>query len=308
MKNVTGRGAAVVRSLLVLLLLAPLGACNDAVSPSTARLTLSFSKLEPLANGFHYEGWAVLPTGPVSTGKFNVNSSGAITTLAGALIANGEFTPKTNIIGATAIVITIEPAGDNDAIPANSKLLGGAVASGSATLAVSAPQALGSTFASAAGKYTLATPTDGMNNNELSGLWFLELVGGAPVVSLVLPTLPVGWIYEGWAVISGKPVTTGTFSSASGADASKPYSGPQGAPPFPGEDFLLNAPTGLTFPTNLSGGTAVVTVEPVPDDSPLPFTLKPLLGAIPANALDHIAYAMGLNLTSFPAGSAVIRQ
>ena len=308
MNNVSGGGASVRRALLALSVLVSLSACTDPAAPVVSRLTLSFAKLEALANGFHYEGWAVLPGGPVSTGKFNINSSGALVTLAGALITNGEFAPSIDISGATAIVITIEPAGDVDAVPSNSKLLGGTVASGSASLAISAPQAIGSTFATATGKYTLATPTDGMNNNETSGLWFLELVNGAPIASLVLPALPAGWIYEGWAVINGKPVTTGKFSAVSGADASKPYSGPQAAPPFPGEDFLLNAPAGLVFPTNLSGGTAVVTVEPVPDDSPAPFTLKPLLSAIPANALDHVAYLMGLNAASFPTGTAVIRK
>ena len=308
MNYVSGHGARAARALLALSLLVPLSGCSDPTSPTRARLTLAFTKLEPLANGFHYEGWAVLANGPVSTGKFNVNSSGALTTVAGSPISSGEFAPAVDIGAATEIVITIEPAGDVDAVPANSKLLGGTLASGNASLAISGPKAIGSTFASASGKYTLATPTDGANNNENSGIWFLELVGGAPIVSLVLPALPAGWIYEGWAVINGRPVTTGTFSSATGADASKPYSGPLGAPPFPGEDFLLNAPAGLVFPTNLAGGMAVVTVEPVPDDSPAPFTLKPLLGTIPANAVDRVAYSMGLNPASFPTGTAVIRR
>ena len=30
----------------------------------------------------------------------------------------------------------------------------------------------------------------------------------------------------------------------------------------------------------LSGGTAVITIEPQPDNSPAPFTLKPLVGSI----------------------------
>lgn len=44
-------------------------------------------------------------------------------------------------------------------------------------------------------------------------------------------------------------------------------------------------PAGLTFPRNLSGSAAAISVEPVPDDSPAPFAIKPLTGAIPANAL-----------------------
>jgi len=37
---------------------------------------------------------------------------------------------------------------------------------------------------------------------------------------------------------------------------------------------------------------AVISVEPAPDDSPAPFTLKPLTRAIPANAADHVAFSM----------------
>ncbi|MFT4526286.1 MAG: hypothetical protein ACI85F_002458 [Bacteroidia bacterium] len=76
-------------------------------------------------------------------------------------------------------------------------------------------------------------------------------------------------------------------------------------PSFPGEDFLVNAPSGLTFPTDLAGGTAVISIEPYPDNSASPFTLKPLVGMISTSATDHTAYSMGNNATaSAPAGTA----
>ena len=65
-----------------------------------------------------------------------------------------------------------------------------------------------------------------------------------------------------------------------------------GGPPFPGEDFLVNAPSGLTFPADLSDATMVISIEPSPDNSPNPFTLKPLLGKAPMNAQDHFTYPM----------------
>lgn len=288
-------------------LVSALTACEDTMSPRRDVLALAFTGLEPLANGFHYEGWAITASGAVSTGKFNVGTGGVLVTVGGAAIPNGEFATDVDLDAATAIVITIEPAGDVDAVPAATKVLAGALANRSGALQISATQALGTDFATATGKFILATPTDGMNNNETSGIWFLELVNGSPGVGLVLPTLPTGWRYEGWAVINGTPVTTGTFSSATAADASAPFSGPQPGPPFPGEDFLVNAPAGLTFPTNLSNGMAVISVEPVPDDSPAPFTIKPLIRAIPANAADHVTFAMNLNAASFPSGMATVR-
>lgn len=297
-----------LRSLFVASLALAAACSKDATGPQANRmLVLSFSGLEPLTNGYHYEGWAIVAGQPRTTGKFNVASNGTLVTVAGAPIAGGEFNTGIDLSGATTIVITIEPAGDVDAIPTTTRYFAGAVTSRAASLTVAAPQALNSSFADAVGRYVLATPTDGNGNNENSGVWFLSLASGSPTVGLTLPTLPAGWAYEGWAVINDKPITTGRFTSGSGADQSAPFSGTQGAPPFPGEDFLVRAPSGFTFPTNLAGGKVVISVEPQPDDSPAPFTLKPLLGPISASAVDHVTYNMNLNIVGFPTGIATIR-
>jgi len=89
------------------------------------------------------------------------------------------------------------------------------------------------------------------------------------------------------------------------ADYAAPYSATDaGSPPFPGEDFVMNAPAGLSFPTDLTGGLAVISIEPQPDNSPNPFALKPLVGEIPMNAMDHNTYMMGNNSGSFLTGMA----
>ncbi len=297
-----------VPSLLLALMWVGCKKTEEMMLPSgKTTLVLNFSGLQPLANGYSYEGWAIINSQPVSTGKFNVNSSGALISTSGQTIQNNEFKTSTDLSNASAIVITIEPANDTDPGPSATHYLAGNVSNGLATLTVSAPQALGNNFSTASGKYVLATPTDGMNNNEKSGVWFLDLSSGSPAQGLQLPTLPTGWEYEGWAVINGKPVTTGRFTSGNGPDQSAPYSGPLPAPPFPGEDFLRNAPSGLTFPTDLSGSTVVITIEPSPDDSPAPFTLKPLLGNIPTSAVDHVTYSMSNQASTFPTGAATIR-
>ena len=159
----------------------------------------------------------------------------------------------------------------------------------------------------ASGFYILATPTNGDATDENSGIWFLSLASGSPASGLDLPTLPAGWAYEGWAVIGGTPVTTGRFTATDAADLSAPFSGTDPGPPFPGEDFLINAPTGLAFPTDLAGGMAVISIEPEPDDSSAPFTLKPLAGPIAADATDHVTYSIPSNLASFPTGTATIQ-
>ncbi len=182
----------------------------------------------------------------------------------------------------------------------------GSVTNGSADLTVGHGAALGSDFSNASGVYILATPTDGPDTNENSGLWFLDLSSGSPAQGLQLPMLPAGWEYEGWVVIGGTPVSTGRFNTSAEVDLDTVFSGPLSGPPFPGEDFLFNAPDGLTFPVDLAGGTAVISVEPAPDDSTAPFTLKPLVGAIPEDARDHTVYPLQYKAGGFPSGTARI--
>ena len=298
------RGALVLKVLAVSVATALIvAACGGGDEDET--LVLSFTGIEPLTNAYHYEGWAIIGGSPVSTGKFNVNASGALVDLDGRIIEDGEFETGVDLSEANAIVLTIEPAGDTDAIPTSTHYLAGSVSAGSATLSVGHAAALGDSFTASLGKYILATPTDSDGSNETSGIWFVELSGGL-TAGLQLPQLPAGWVYEGWAVINGTPVTTGRFTDVAAADQSTPYSGPKGGPPFPGEDFLRNAPSGLTFPTDLRGATAVISIEPSPDDSPAPFKLKPLVGPIPQDAGDHVTYQLGNKASAFPSGTARI--
>ncbi len=281
---------------------------RSSLTPAVPKptLTLSFSGVQPLQNGYHLEGWAIIAGAPVTTGKFNVDAEGGLVDLDGNVIPNGRFETGMDLSQAAAIIITIEPDGDVDAIPADTHYLAGGVAGGSAPLTVGHPAALGDDFSDAAGTYILATPTDTASANENSGIWFLDPSSGTPVAGLQLPELPAGWKYEGWAVIDGTPVTTGTFTDPDVADEGAPYSGSLGGPSFPGEDFLNNAPDGLAFPTDLAGGTAVISIEPSPDDAAGPFTLKPLAGGIPEDAGAGGVYTVPNNAAGFPTGTATI--
>ena len=261
-----------------------------------------------MANGYHYEGWAIIDGAPVTTGKFNIDTNGALVTTSGGLIVGGAFDTGLDLETTTTVIITIEPAGDTDDVPASTHVIGGSISGLFGNLTVGDGTALGDDFLGATGDYILATPTDGAGTNENSGIWFLSLASGASGVGLALPTLPTGWAYEGWIVTGGQPVTTGRFTAVDVADMAAPFSGPTAGPPFPGEDFLVNAPTGLTFPTDLAGDLAVISIEPEPDDSSAPFTLKPLMGGIDAAAVDHVTYSLpNMTVATFPTGTARIR-
>lgn len=270
-----------------------LGSCDkDDDTPSTKSLTLNISGLEDLGNDYAYEGWLIVNGSPVSAGIFNVDANGNL--------SQTTFELNTaDIVNASSYVLTIEPSPDNDPNPSSVHILAGDFSDNTASILVSHNSAIGTDFTSSTGNYILATPTDGgSTTNENSGVWWLDPSGG-PDAGLFLPSLPTGWKYEGWAVIGGTPVSTGTFSTVSGNDESDSFSGTvASAPPFPGEDFLMNAPSGLTFPVDLAGSTVVISVEPSPDNSSAPFLLKPLVGQVPAAAIDHTLYNMSNNATA----------
>jgi hypothetical protein len=178
-------------------------------------------------------------------------------------------------------------------------VLGGDFANGAAQLTLGHAAALGNDFASATGNYVLAAPSAGAESNYVNVIWWLDPAAG-PGPSLNLPELPAGWVYEGWVVGSEGPISTGRFSAVSGADSdgAGPMAGPEAAPPFPGQDFV-NPAKDLT-----AGYMAVITIEPEPDNSLAPFTLKPLVDQTIDDVGQEILQDMANNASSFPTGAA----
>ena len=264
-------------------------------------LELDVNNLGNLGAEHVYQAWVMVNNQPVSVGRFTVDNDGDM--------SETEFDVDDDKLDqATSFFITIEGASENDNTPSDRRLLGGDISGSAANLSVAHVNGLGRDLTTAQGKYLLATPTDGMNTNELSGVWFNQ--PGAAGPALVLPALTEGWEYEGWVRINGKLVSTGKFASVTGADKSNQYSGTGAAPPFPGEDFLINAPSGLTFPTNLSGQELMITIEPVPDnDADDPFFLTPLRATIQTNASAATQYDLtNQAATNNPTGSVVINR
>ncbi|MDN5203006.1 anti-sigma factor [Fulvivirgaceae bacterium BMA10] len=281
--------------------------CNDDDNsgPNTRQLTLNISGLTNLGPAAQYEGWVIVNGAPVSTGTFTVNDGGQLSSTSFDVQAS-------DLDNATNFVLTIEPIPDNDEAPSAVHILGGDFSANSADLTISHATALGTGFTGVSGGYILATPTTTDDTDELSGVWFLDNSSGSPAPGLVnLPDLTelTGWNYEGWAVIDGTPVSTGTFNKAAGMDdnaTTSSFKGTDGdGPGYPGEDFINNAPAGLTFPTNLQGGAIVVSIEPVPDNDPAPFVLKPLSGDVPTDAQALTFYQLNnIAASTYPTGTA----
>ena len=270
-----------------------LSACGGGGSSAGVDWTLT--GLEPLGSGFVYEGWVITSDGPVSTGRFTVDAMGTPSSTSASLT-------QAQRDSATAFVLSIEPEPDADPGPSATKFLAGDFGAGTAALTISHPAALGDLFTGATGSFILATPTTAAMGDENQGIWYLDPMAG-PGATLMLPTLPAGWAYEGWIAGAGGPVTTGRFTDPAMADSDMagPTAGGGAAPPFPGQDFIMP-------PVDLVGRTAVISVEPEPDDSPAPFVFKPLLRSGIAPDIAPVLQPMTNNAAaSAPTGTATLR-
>lgn len=165
-------------------------------------------------------------------------------------------------------------------------------------------------FASTTAKYTVYTPTDGnLASNPFGGIWFVDSVDANKVAAgLNIPVLSGGWIYEGWIEVGGKKLSTGRFRNPKAADLFNGYSATVASIPFPGEDFISNAPASFTFPLDLRGAKAFVTLE-INDGKTRGDVQGPVIyeATIPNDAVSLKSYSMTFKNPSYPKGSAVIK-
>ncbi len=244
-------------------------------------LVLKLNGLEPTV-GQHYEGWAIGADGVTSTGRFNIDSSGQIVAVDSdgdvvSVLSSGDtatFSANQDMAGVTSFVLTIEPNGDRDSGPSPVQYLAGDVSNGVGLAVVDDVAALGVSFFGALGRYLLATPSNGPATHN-QGIWYID----SGMAGLTLPALNGTFAYEGWIVntSTGEVVSTGVFAKADeeDSDAGGPTAGPNPTPAFPGQDFI-NPPMIL----NDGNHVAVISVEPVPDFDPAPFTIKILRAEI----------------------------
>lgn len=218
--------------------------------------------------------------------------------------------PMGHLIDAQSFILSIEREAvlnDSGFAPSSRVVLSGRFKTGNCTLDLgeAADQ-----LNNASALFTLSTPTNGPGTDELSGVWFIDSLGTAPtpVAGLKLPVLYNGWRYEGWVEINGTLVSTGRFTDPEAADLFDDYSSTTAGYPFPGEDFLQNAPAGLTFPTDLSGQKVFISLE---RNDGLTSGTTPLVvlfsATVQSAAQDGVSYTMQRTTNSIPGGTAVIK-
>lgn len=258
------------------------------ITGDDASLNLAFTALDDLGADYVYEGWLLVNGAPVSTGRFTSNTSDVQT----ASVEDAQ--------AATKYILTIEPATGDDPAPADTHVLAGDIINSAATLSIADGAALGTDFVDSTGSFIIATPS-APDASHTQGIWWLMPDG--PSAGLSLPTLPAGWVYEGWVAGTDGPVSTGTFTdlAAADSDAGGATAGPEATPPFPGQDFI-------DPPVSIIGMAAVISVEPSPDNSPAPFGIKPLIDDdiqdVGAGASQDMANVIGANQ---PSGTLTIQ-
>lgn len=292
-------------------------ACGDdhnVWNPKGSSLvSFAFENLEPLRGGLNYQAWAVEFQNTGYWGSpiviFNVNEDGEMVDPATGEVLSGPFEAAVNAGDFYGVQVTVEASSALVSQPSGVYILGGIMVDGVAGLGQDTWLSLQIDLSDMSGRYFLATPSDDVPDNEMSGVWFADYAGGSPVQGLDIPQAPEGWDYEAWAVFGDDTLSTGKFYYAAIADTLNPYGGITGNYGFPGQDFLQNAPDGLSFPTDLSGIPVFVTLEPwneydLEPSSPFPFRL--LEATIPLDAVPHTTYAMTSLYASLPGGTATV--
>ncbi len=259
---------------------------GDESLPSRFRVVLDIDGLQPMSNAFQYQLWARSDNGFVGSDPFNVGADGRFINPQGQVISK-TLSMQTNVANATALFLVINGKGDSPVVPSNKRLLAGSVSGGTVALRLSHVEAMGVDFSAASGQFMVATPTDSDPANERSGIWFgtRSSADASFEPSVDLPELPSEWIYEGFVTLAdGTTLRTGTFTRADRVDGAALFFNGD-SPSVPGEDFLVNAPDGVSFPVDLSGATVFITAELIDDDNELsPSSVRVLSGTVPTGA------------------------
>lgn len=270
--------------------------------------TLDISKIEA-----NISVLPVLPDSMIYVGWFDSDDYGAVKVFVMDADQNGNIKYISdekfeNLLRAQEFYLTTElksVANDSNLTPSSRKLLLGRFSDSACNLTISETPLDFENLLNEV--FTLSTPTNGPDTDELSGVWFIDSLTTNPKAGLTLPDIYAGWIYEGWVQIDGQYISTGRFVNPNVADLFSGYSDALPGYNFPGEDFLVNAPEGLTFPLNLSNAKVIVSIEynDGRTHGTAPF-LKIFEGTVPASAQTDVSYPLSYTNPVLTGGNAVM--
>ncbi len=300
--------ASVLASLATALIIA--AGCDSNSEPTATgarKAAVTLNGFPSLPEAFHYQTWININGEDQSLGAFSVDNQGRPATLDGTHIPGGLFETGFDLDSSLYAFVTIEQAGNTSQGPSKSRLMGGLFSGMEAELSVIKFEGLEDNLVLATGRYILATPTNGPGTDEKSGIWFVDLSSDGRGRGLQIPIPLEGWRYEGWVITEGHRFSTGAITHHSRDDLAAPYSGSSPTFGYPGEDFLYNAPPGVTFPLDLSNAQILVTIEPYPDPDPdNPWVLELFSGRVPGEPIPDSTYYLRQTLETFPTATIQI--
>jgi len=284
--------------------------CSKNEEETEKTITQSFQNLPDLGTNYVYEGWLIVGSEKISTGRFThtegVNYSSGLIDI-----------EKAN--AATTYVLTIESTtetGTELLSPSGWIFSKGNFSNNTAISSTDDALFLGATnLETATGNFFLKAPSVGATGSDANGIWFIDALPPTKGGFTNLPILATGWIYEGWVVVpdvtgTATAISTGRFTDPNIADESffglvnnNEFKGPNGVPPFPGEDYIVDPNSryaDVTFPIDLQNATVVISIEPTTNDAATPFGLKPFV-----ITLSNQAVATAVNITNNYAGKAI---
>ena len=267
-----------------------ISSCSKSDEITEITITQSFLNLPDLGSSYVYEGWLISGTEKISTGRFS--HSEALSYTSGLIdVAKAD--------AAATYVLTVEPiseSGEDLLSPSGWVFSKGNFINETAIPSTSDVLFAGvSNLETATGNFFLKAPSVGTIGSDANGIWFINALPPSAGGFTNLPTLANGWVYEGWIVVPNSsgtptPISTGRFSNPNTADVSffgaannNEFKGPNGVPPFPGEDFIADPNSrysSVTFPIDLQNATIVISIEPTTNDAASPFGLKPFVIAL----------------------------
>jgi len=299
---------------------------------ATGRISLTVTGLNAPGDSAWYEAWI---SWDELEGGNNVRKYASLGILAGSasLYSLETAVEIGGLQRAKEVIITIEPddvpgmrftgAGDTLFTPTAFSVIGSTIEANNSVFTIGSQQLLNFDFSTLQGSFLLYTPTSPASANNFAGLWFATLdttmstdTTGSVVIdstfseALMLPELTNGWVYEGLVIKGGDTLSTGKFTSPVGADMSFAYSGSRRSAitTFPGEDFINNAPAGLTFPLSLVGAEVQIRLTPTyPAYANRPFRLTLMRATIGQNPVLFEDNMLESDPSSFPGGDLTIR-
>jgi hypothetical protein len=329
----------ILNQTLILCAAVVMYSCGDSaveVPKNTGTFSANLKRLDKNVDGV-YELWVSIETNLdhgddafKSLGRFNVSVSGGLVdtgAIENNFAVNISSIADINTIGDA--LVTIEPPGDNDTIPSNIRMLGGAKNNQNGVLVFNLTMdyneilgGIAAQFPNDSAKCVLAAPTIGDTNQYYKGLWFSKN-SRSPVAGLTVPFIidTLDWTYQAW-VFDRRNLSwiynIGRFNAQWEISQISPHPCYQNPPDtvwqLPGEDWIQpNCPGSIPDITDLRNTNydIVITLEPRFEQGPAlskPFYIQLFKAAAPLSLSYQYGTVISLqNISSSNLPTGVLR-